>query len=370
MPYSTPVPTPDPKKQVLGANTLSQQQTTADPWNSQWNSFWNKAWNEGYNNNQNFTFGNDSFSSANKEGYAAGYQKYLTDQTGRSSGGGGNGLVLGDNKVNDPYPGLGDTANTDAQTELDNALAEYDRTEEAYNTQVGQNETTKNRLIGEGQTELGKAQKSGEGLITDAQQSTLSEEQKSLSTAQDTQKANRNVLRVLGILSSSAAGEMLTKPMESHAQNVAELGQLFIKRKQQVQDWITQKGDEFNTYKTQLEEQYGQIVQNIQQDIRFNRQRKVEAIQAAQTALKAKISDLNAQAMQYQTAAKQYNDNLAMQLAQIALYQNPTANVNGILSKMIKPEEPAKLTQASVLDSDYIKRQQEQLRTLSGSASM
>ena len=259
-----------------------------------------------------------------------------------------------------PFQGQATAEYNQAQAELDAALNEFDRNEELLTSQVSQNESEKNRLITEGQTEYGKAQKSGAGLITEAGDTTKSEEQKSLSTAQDTQKSNRNMLRALGILSSSAAGEMLGKPMEAHAQNVAELGKMFIKRKQQVEDWLTQKGDELSTYKQTLESQYQTVVQNIQRDVRFNRQRKMEALKAAQTAFSQRVSELNLTSQNYQTAAKQYNDNLALQLAQITQYNNPQANLSGITKNLMQPAQQVQPLQVGVLgqgnDEEYKKK--------------
>lgn len=242
--------------------------------------------------------------------------------------------------LSNPFQSQADAEYARTQSELDSALAEYDRQEEMLNSQKAENEAEKNRQIQAAQTEYGKAEKSAQNLISEAGESKTNEENKSLTTAQDTVRKNRNVLRALGILSSSAAGEMLSRPMEAHAQNVADLGQLYIKRKQQVEEWLTGKSDEMNTYKQNLEAQYTQVINNIQQDVRFNRERKMEALQAAQTAFGERMGELNTASQNYQVAAKQYQDNLSMQLAQIALYQNPSANISGITSTLMQPAQP------------------------------
>jgi translation elongation factor EF-Ts len=149
------------------------------------------------------------------------------------------------------------------------------------------------------------------------------------------------MLRALGILSSSAAGEMLAKPGEEFAKVKADLTTAFNKRKGQVDDWLKQRLQEADNSKNQVTQQFNDIIANINIDRRFNQKDKIGAVQQAQAALTGRIAELNQQAMSWQQVAQQYSQNLQMQIAQFQLYQNPKANISGILSSAVTPQTTA-----------------------------
>jgi hypothetical protein len=236
-----------------------------------------------------------------------------------------------------PFQDIGNAAQNSAQADLDAALSMYDRLaaqgEQDIITATGQKESALSD-IGAQET---SAKKRAGSLTEEAQASATKETEKALSTSQDVERKNRNMLRALGILSSSAAGEMLARPGEEFASVKADIGQAFTKRKQQVDDWLTERVGEADRAKNDIINQFNTIVNNIRNDIRFNQRDKINAVQQAQAALQENIAQLNAQAMQFGQAAQQYTQNMAAQVAQLQLYQNPQANISGILSSLMNP---------------------------------
>ncbi len=231
-------------------------------------------------------------------------------------------------------------AKSQAQLELEQALNEYDYYAEQAQNQIGQLGTQKTSALSEMETALGKSQKQAATAEEEATSATLSAKGKVLTTAQDVQRKNRNVLRALGILSSSAAGEMLGKPMTEYGTQAGELETGLLKRKQVVQDWLGERTAEHQKAVADLEQKYADLVNNIQTDLRFNDRQRVTAVKAAQNALQQRISEIQQSASNYQMAAQNYNANIVSQIAQLQLYQNPQADVSKLLSTLINYQQP------------------------------
>ena len=240
---------------------------------------------------------------------------------------------------NDIFGQMGEQAKSQAQLELEQALNEYDYYAEQAQNQIGQLGTQKASALSEMGTALGKSQKQATTATEEATSATLSAKGKALSTAQDVQRKNRNVLRALGILSSSAAGEMLGKPMTEYGTQAGELEQSLLKRKVVVQDWLGERTAEHQKAVADLEQKYTDLVSNIQTDLRFNDRQRTTAVKAAQNALQQRISEIQQSAMNYQMAAQNYNSNIISQIAQLKLYQNPQADISGLLGTLINPQQ-------------------------------
>lgn len=167
--------------------------------------------------------------------------------------------------------------------------------------------------------------------VTSAKESAQYETNKALSTAQDVVKQNRNALRSLGILASTAAGELLQKPMTEFGQQAYELGVSLTGRVKELDDYLVQKTDEAAAKLSELENNYLGLVGNIQNDLRFNEEQRANAIASANTALQGRITDIAQAVMQFNQTVETNKMNLANQIAQLMLYQNPQANVQSIL---------------------------------------
>jgi len=234
-----------------------------------------------------------------------------------------------------PYEGMDESAKSQAQVELEAALNEYDYNAGELNAQSGQLDTQRTSSLGTIDTEAARAQKEGLTAKEEATSATLSAQGKALSTAQDVQRTNRNVLRALGILSSSAAGEMLNKPMNEYGKQSGDLQQGLVKRLNVVEDWLMKRTEDFAKVKTDLEAKYTELKGNIDRDLRFNDRQRITAVKAAGAALSQRLADIKVAAANYQVAAKNQSDNMLLQLAQLKMYQNPSADVSSIFNTLL-----------------------------------
>ena len=143
----------------------------------------------------------------------------------------GGGQTLGASTANtgggyqDPLAGQGEAAKSQAQIELEQTLGEYDRYAEEARAQSTNLDTQRTSALGSMENTLSRSKAEATAAKGEATSATLSAKNKALGTAQDVQRSNRNVLRALGILSSSAAGEMLNKPMQEFGSQAADLEQ-------------------------------------------------------------------------------------------------------------------------------------------------
>ncbi len=265
----------------------------------------------------------------------------------------------------DPFAGQGEAAKSQAQIELEQVLGEYDRYAEEAQAQSANLDTQKASAMGSMENTLSRSKAEATAAKGEAVSATASAKNKALSTAQDVQRSNRNVLRALGILSSSAAGEMLNKPMNEFGSQAADLEQGLVKRLGVVEDWMLGKQSEFQQAKTDLEQKFTELKGNIDRDLRFNDRQRVTAVKAAGAALQQRLADIQVQSANYQTAAKQYSDNMLLQLAQMKMYQNPSADVSSIYNTLLSSANQGRQPQQVGIQQsaeDLRKKQQ----TLSG----
>lgn len=161
------------------------------------------------------------------------------------------------------------------------------------------------------------------------------------------QKSNRNVLRALGILSSSAAGEMLNKPINEYGKQAADLGQQLVQRKNDIQQWLQDRTAEHQTAVRDVQSQYANLVGQIQNDLRFNDRQRSDAVRSASAALQTRIQQIQESAKQYALTAQNYNNQILQQVAQLQLYQNPQANTSGIQQQLLSNMMPMQPTNTS-----------------------
>lgn len=278
----------------------------------------------------------------------SGPQTLGVQNTGNGGGGGDDELtklrkIIGETGGNPGEQGrlkelesqLNNSAQNQSQIELEALMAEYDRQDELLRGQSASLDTQRLSGLDTLKTSYGRNEQEAGKAKTEATDSTNTAQRKLLSTAQDVQKSNRNVLRALGILSSSAAGEMLNKPLNEYQTQAGELQQGLVKRIGAVEDWLMQRTEDFSKATKDLESQYADLKEKISGDLRFNGTQRAQAVRAAKGALQQRMAEIQQQVYQYETAAKQYSDNLLTQVAQIQMYQNPSADVSGILSTLL-----------------------------------
>lgn len=263
------------------------------------------------------------------------------------------------------WSGMQSGAQDQSQIELQQTLNEYDRAAEEMQAQSGQLDTQRAGALSTLTAEQTKAERQATTSKEESATATQQAKGKALSTAQDVQKKNRNVLRALGILSSSASGEILARPMTEYGTQAAELEQGHVKRLGVIEDWLKGRMDEFTKAKTDVEQQYMTLKENISRDLRFNDRQRLVAVKAAQAALAARTQDIQNQMISYQNTAKQYSDNILLQIAQLKMYNNPTADTSAILNHLLSQVQPNyKPQQVGITQSE--EQRKKQLGTLSG----
>lgn len=177
------------------------------------------------------------------------------------------------------------------------------------------------------------------------------------STAQNTQRQNRQTLRALGILNSSAAGEMLTKPITEFGKVKAQFVQDYNNRVGQLDDFLNQKTAEHTNLLGQLSNQYQQLVGNIQNDLRFNDRQRTDAINAANAALASKIQDIRTAQQTIRDKVNAQKLQLLQDAGQLEAYKNPDFNYMDFTKNTLIPTLQQSGPQTvGLAGSDYQKR--------------
>ena len=259
------------------------------------------------------------------------------------------------------------SAQSQAEAELQAALTEFDRAKEEASVQKEQLGTQRTGALSQLETAFGKSKTQAETSKKEAETATQSAKYKALSTAQGVQRQNRNVLRALGILSSSAAGEMLNKPISEYGSQAAGLEENLITRKNYIDNWLNERMGEHQTSVKEIENQYANLIGNIDRDLRFNDRQRTDAVRQAQAALSSRMSEIQRSALQYQQAAKQYEDSILSQIANLKLYQNPQADLGGIYNALLSGTSRYTPKQVGVQESEQ--ERQKRLGLLSGLGS-
>jgi hypothetical protein len=239
-----------------------------------------------------------------------------------------------------------------ARIDLQNAMGEFDRQVQEAEAQKGELAGNLSSTKGLYETQRSRAKTEAESQLSSAESSRLRETATATRTAKDVQGKNRNILRAMGILSSSAAGEMLGKPYEALQGVTANIGEVFTKRKQEVENWVAQRGQDIDAALGQVQQNYDNLIAQINRDIRYTGEQKASAVREAALGLRQVTSQLQAQAQANQQAAAQYQSQLLSQVAQLQLYQNPKADISGIMNQMISMGNSYMPSQSSQVLSD------------------
>lgn len=233
----------------------------------------------------------------------------------------------------DPNAGLVEATQSEADAYLQSLNTEYDRAAEELQGQLSSAGTAREQ----GLSSLRSAVDEYGNLIgkqkTSAQQSTDKNIQSAGSTARQTQAKSRNVLRALGILSSSAAGDILNRPMTEFGTQKADLQQGLIQRTQELDDALAQKTSEHANLVKGLESQYAEIVGNIQRDLRFSDRERADAVAAAKSAVLSRLSEIRTAQAEWQNNINAAKQGLLASTTSLSAYTNPTADTSAIANQ-------------------------------------
>jgi len=201
--------------------------------------------------------------------------------------------------------------------ELDSLNAQYDRSSELLSSQLSSLGTQKEQSI----QGLSGAQEDYESQVGSArtgyETQTKTNISEALGTAKDVEKRTRNMLRGLGILSSSAAGELLQRPYTEFDKQRAGMVQDLSTRTKELDDALIRGKKDFVLKVKQLESNYADLVGQIQIDQRFNQRDKAAAIREAQASLTNRMSQIDTEQRNYQNEVAQYTDQLALEWSRL-----------------------------------------------------
>jgi len=158
-------------------------------------------------------------------------------------------------------------------------------------------------------------------------------------TARQIQMQNRNMLRSLGILSSSAAGELLARPLNEFGNQRAMILQETQKRFNVLDDFLNEKTNEHKNAVESLQDNYARLIGQVQNDLRFNERERLDAVRSANAALGQRLAEIKQEQFNYQSQVDAFKKNLAMQAQSLTNWQNPEANLSNINALQVQPQD-------------------------------
>lgn len=215
-------------------------------------------------------------------------------------------------------------ANSGYDAELSSANSAYDYARENLSSQIPQLEGQRDRAISDLDLGLSGVRTQTESAKMNAQTNNDKQIRQAGSIAKSTTQQNRNVLRSLGIINSSAAGELLSKPNNEFASQRAELGVQLNQRIGELDQFLTQKVAEAKNAKEGIIAQFTDLYGKIQSDLRFNERQRTDAVKAATASLQERLAQIQSSVFNYQTQVESQKQQFAQGLAQVAAYNNPS----------------------------------------------
>ncbi len=155
------------------------------------------------------------------------------------------------------------------------------------------------------------------------------------SVAHTTQQQNRNVLRALGIINSSAGGELLSKPINEFDKQRATLTQALGQRFNELDSFLDQKVAEANNAKNGIIAQFTDLTGKIQTDLRFNERQRLDAVRQANAALQQRLADIQNSVMNFQQQVAAQKNSFATGLQEQMSYQDPTYNKTAFNNQLL-----------------------------------
>lgn len=256
--------------------------------------------------------------------------------------------------VQDPYKDVITSTGNEANASLQALQTEYDRNRSNLEGQLSQLGTDRSQGLSTLQSAVDEYGNLINTQKTDAENARAKQVQSAGSAARQTQAKSRNVLRALGILSSSAAGDILSRPMTEFAGQRADINQATQQRLQQLDDAFRQKTDEHVGLVKQLESQYAQLVGQIQSDLRFSDRERADAIAQANAAAQSRLSEIKMAQANWQNQINAAKNGLLTSQASLSNFTNPTADVNAITNTGLNTTQQYNPTryQASIVQPD------------------
>lgn len=263
--------------------------------------------------------------------------------------GGGSGNTGLSNFV-DPYSGSQQSQQSLADAELQSLNTQYDRLRAEAEQQLPFIQNERNRSLSNLANEMTGVQNTITRQKEATQQNRESQIGDAGQIAQQTQRSNRNTLRALGILNSSAAGELLSKPMNEFDKVRSTIIQESTRRFNELDDFLNQKTAEHANLVAQIEDNYSRIVGQIQNDLRFNERERADSIRSVNAALQARLAEIQQSQASWQNEIQAMKANLSNQLGSINSYNQITGDMSGIRAQQANLLQQAQPNQLAVYD--------------------
>lgn len=282
---------------------------------------------------------------------------YSGPQTNKNLSGGGS------PNPQDTFDQARDNATNTDQANLNRLLSQYDYNAERLQNQKGYLQTQKDDAFAQLGLEEEKLQTTVSGQKEESKSTISREIEEAANVANEVKRQNRNILRALGILSSTAAAEMLQNPANEFAKERGRLVELGVKRINELDDYLNQGLREIGNARTSVQNQFTNLVANIDADLRFNDRERASAIEQANAALNERLLQIDMAAIDFAKQTQMAQNSTLQQLNTITQYQQPGAQTEGISSSVITPQQLSSPQQVGLTGEDEDRR-----RTLSGLA--
>ena len=207
---------------------------------------------------------------------------------------------------------------------------QFDYTKAQLEGQLGTLENQRDQSLGQVDLGMQDVQNQVGTNKTNLATSTQQQINQAGSTARNVQGQNRNVLRSLGILNSSAAGQILAKPGNQFDEQRAQLGQFLVQKTTELDQFVAQKVAEASQVKNSILQNYNDLVGKIQTDLRFNDRQRNDALQQANAALSQHLSDISTSVMNYKQQADLQKQQIQASLGTVLNYTPQQADLGSI----------------------------------------
>jgi hypothetical protein len=234
--------------------------------------------------------------------------------------------------------------------ELGRANTLYDYNAEQLRNQLSGLDAQKLNAYGEIDLGLSGVKTQADNSRLSAEKNTNTQIQQAGSIAKTSQQQNRNVLRALGIINSSAAGELLSKPINEFGKQRAGLQEALGQRFKELDSFLDQATKEAQSKKDQILTKFTEVYNNIQTDLRFNDRQKIDAINSVNAAASQHLADIQQTVLNYQNQVSLQKQQFAQGLAQMASYNNPSIAKDYLSQMTLSNTGAGKTQQAAIVD--------------------
>ena len=218
---------------------------------------------------------------------------------------------------------------------MDAAIAEYERQRTLLQNQLTYAEQQRQNALGTYSNQYNDVLSQLANAKTNAERDTAVGRQNVFDTARQTQRSNRNVLRSLGILSSSAAGEMLNKPYTEASKQAGNMENLLLQKKQELDTLKVQKDSEYANSIRDLETNYAKMISDIQADIRYTEAEKIAAVRELTAAAQTRYAELQQAQLNWENQLRAQQQQFALDMARMQAYSGITPDMSGILQNSL-----------------------------------